>query len=64
MSRVERLFRLVDFLRGRGVVTAAEIADEFGVSPRTVYRDMRELAFIGFPVRGEPGVGYLLERAA
>lgn len=63
MSRAFRLFELLQSLRRRRrLVTAAELADEFGISVRTVYRDIAELAACGVPVVGEPGVGYLLRR--
>jgi predicted DNA-binding transcriptional regulator YafY len=39
-------------------VLAREVADEFGVSLRTVYRDMRALSAAGFPVEGSAGDGY------
>ncbi len=61
MKRTERLFRIVDRLRGRRTaVTAEEIARELGVSIRTIYRDMKMLGEQAIPVDGEAGVGYLL----
>ena len=47
-------------LQSRPVVTAREIADQFGVSLRTVYRDIRSLEESGIPVSGEAGLGYSL----
>ncbi len=37
------------------------LAEELGVSLRTLYRDMAALSARGVPIRGEPGVGYILE---
>lgn len=60
MRRDERLMRLIGRLRGGGLVTAAELAAETGVSVRTIWRDMADLAASGVPVAGERGLGYIL----
>lgn len=62
MPRADRLFQLVQLLRSRKVATAARLAAELGVSPRTVYRDVRDLEAAGVPIEGEAGVGYRLAR--
>jgi len=62
MRRADRLFQIVQLLRGGRVVTAAEIADELEVSPRTIYRDIADLIASGVPIEGEVGVGYCLAR--
>ena len=62
MRRADRLFRLVQLLRARRFATGEQIADELGVSKRTVYRDVADLQGSGVPIRGEAGVGYRLER--
>lgn len=62
MRRADRLFLIVQLLRGRRVVTAAELAEELEVSLRTVYRDVRDLVSAGVPIEGEAGVGYALPR--
>jgi predicted DNA-binding transcriptional regulator YafY len=41
-------------------VGGARLADEFGVSLRTIYRDMQTLIAKGAPISGEAGVGYVL----
>ncbi len=62
MRRADRLFQIVTFLQGRRTaVTAREIAEEFGVCERTVYRDMQDLLLSGVPITGEAGVGYVLD---
>ncbi|HWM41927.1 MAG TPA: YafY family protein [Burkholderiales bacterium] len=61
MRRADRLFRIVQHLRGRRLTTAAFLADRLGVSLRTVYRDVRDLSLSGVPVEGEAGVGYRLK---
>lgn len=61
MSRAGRLFQLMDAMRGsRRPVTAAALAQQLGVSERTIYRDMQTLAELGAPVEGSAGLGYLL----
>src|SRR5438067_3812132 len=60
MRRADRLFRIVQHLRGRRLTTAAFLAGRLGVSLRTVYRDVRDLSLSGVPVEGEAGVGYRL----
>ena len=62
MRRADRLYRLVDHLRGRRCVTAAQLAQWLEVSERTVYRDVRDLMASGVPIEGEAGVGYRLSR--
>lgn len=60
MRRADRLFRIVSYLRGRRLTTAAQLAGWLNVSLRTVYRDVRDLSASGVPIEGEAGVGYRL----
>jgi predicted DNA-binding transcriptional regulator YafY len=60
MRRAERLFRLVNEMRTRGVSRAEDLASYFEISVRTVYRDVAHLQASGLPIEGEAGVGYLL----
>lgn len=60
MRRADRLFAIVERLRRRRFVTAAWLAEELGVSERTIYRDVRDLSRSGVPIVGEAGVGYTL----
>lgn len=60
MRRADRLFQIVQQLRGRRLTTAAGLAGRLGVSLRTVYRDVRDLSLSGVPIEGEAGVGYRL----
>src|SRR5436309_648885 len=55
MRRFDRLFGIVLLLRGGHAVSAAEIARRFGVSRRTVHRDMDSLSALGIPVYAERG---------
>ncbi|WP_305096569.1 helix-turn-helix transcriptional regulator [Croceibacterium aestuarii] len=61
MRRAERLFQIIQIMRGaRGPVTAADLAAELEVSVRTVYRDVADLIGQRVPIRGEAGFGYVL----
>ncbi|HTJ56128.1 MAG TPA: YafY family protein [Devosiaceae bacterium] len=61
MDKTERLFAIMDALRRhRHPVTAQALAEEQGVSVRTLYRDVQTLIGLGAPIDGESGVGYLL----
>jgi len=58
MRRADRLFQLVQFIRGRRLSTAEQLAQRLEVSVRTVYRDIADLQAQGVPIEGEAGVGY------
>lgn len=60
MNRIDRLLAMVLELQGRDRVTAAELARTFGVTTRTVYRDIQVLGESGVPVVSAPGQGYWL----
>ncbi|MDA0690666.1 MAG: YafY family protein [Nitrospinae bacterium] len=63
MRRADRLFRIVEYLKARRqVVTAGSLAEELGVSVRTIYRDIADLGASGVPIIGEAGVGYMLHK--
>jgi predicted DNA-binding transcriptional regulator YafY len=62
MRRADRLFRIIQVLRRkRRPVTAHEIAEELEASARTIYRDIAQLMADRVPIRGEAGIGYVLE---
>lgn len=62
MNRTDRLLAMVMLLQSRRVITAAQLAEHFGITERTVYRDLVALAETGVPVVGEAGVGYSLSK--
>lgn len=63
MRRADRLFHIVQLLRrSRAPLTADAIAAELEISKRSVYRDIASLMQQRVPVRGEAGVGYVLEK--
>ena len=58
MRRADRLFQLVQLVRGRRLSTGEWLAARLEVSLRTVYRDIADLQAQGVPIEGEAGVGY------
>ncbi|WP_407494925.1 helix-turn-helix transcriptional regulator [Pseudooceanicola sp. MF1-13] len=63
VRKAERLFQIVQILRRvGGPVSAEKIAQELGALKRSVYRDVAALMGQGVPIRGEAGIGYVLER--
>jgi predicted DNA-binding transcriptional regulator YafY len=58
MRRADRLFQLVQLVRGRRLTTAEWLAGRLEISLRTVYRDIADLQQQGVPIEGEAGVGY------
>lgn len=60
MRRADRLFQLVQLIRGRRLSTAAFLAERLAVTSRTIYRDVADLQHQGVPIEGEAGVGYRL----
>jgi predicted DNA-binding transcriptional regulator YafY len=60
MRRADRLFQIVQLIRGRRLTTARWLAQRLEVSERTVYRDVADLQYQGVPIEGEAGVGYRL----
>jgi predicted DNA-binding transcriptional regulator YafY len=60
MRRADRLFQIVQYLRGGRLVTARTLGQRLEVSERTIYRDIADLQASGVPIDGEAGVGYLM----
>ncbi|MBO0345184.1 helix-turn-helix transcriptional regulator [Roseibium limicola] len=60
MRRADRLFQIVQYLRGGRLVRARQLAEWLEVSERTIYRDIADLQATGVPIDGEAGVGYVL----
>lgn len=58
MNRLDRLTALLIQLQSKRIIKSQEIAERFGISLRTVYRDIRTLELAGVPLTGEAGVGY------
>ena len=60
MRRADRLFQIVQHLRGGRLVTARALAERLEVSERTIYRDVADLVGCGVPIDGEAGIGYMM----
>ncbi len=60
MRRADRLFQIVQHLRGGRLVTAQMLGTRLEVSERTIYRDIADLQSTGVPIDGEAGVGYIM----
>jgi predicted DNA-binding transcriptional regulator YafY len=58
MRKKSRLFAIAEHLRGRRTgVTAEQLADRFGVSVRTIFRDLDALREAELPLRADRGRG-------
>ncbi len=55
--QIQRLFQIVYLLLNKKTTTARELAAEFGVSVRTIYRDIDTLSAAGIPVYARQGKG-------
>jgi predicted DNA-binding transcriptional regulator YafY len=60
MNRIDRLFGILTLLQSKKYVSAEKIAERFGISIRTVYRDVKALCEQGIPVSFEQGRGYFV----
>jgi predicted DNA-binding transcriptional regulator YafY len=59
-KRLSRLTALVTQLQTKRLVTSTQLAEKFGVSVRTIYRDIKTLEQAGIPILTEEGKGYTL----
>lgn len=55
--QIERLVRMIFYIVNRKQVTAKELADYFGVSRRTIYRDITTLSLSDIPIISKKGAG-------
>lgn len=60
MNRIDRLFGILTLLQSRKYTSAEKISEKFGISIRTVYRDVKALGEQGVPVSFETGRGYFV----
>jgi len=60
MNRLSRLTSILTQLQAKRLVTATELSKKYGVSVRTIYRDIRSLEESGIPIYTEEGKGYSL----
>ncbi|MBK9014098.1 MAG: WYL domain-containing protein [Saprospiraceae bacterium] len=60
MNRTDRLMGIIAHIQSKKYQTAEQLAEHFGMSVRTVYRDLRAMNEIGVPVGFEAGRGYYI----
>ena len=60
MNRIDRLFGILTQLQSKKHIPAEKIAERFGISTRTVYRDIKALNEQGIPVSFEASKGYFI----
>jgi predicted DNA-binding transcriptional regulator YafY len=59
-KRLSRLTAILTQLQTKRLLTSTILAEKFGVSVRTIYRDIRALEQAGVPILTEDGKGYTL----
>ncbi|MDB5276366.1 MAG: YafY family transcriptional regulator [Ferruginibacter sp.] len=59
-KRLSRLTAMLTQLQTKRVLTSTKLAEKFGVSVRTIYRDIKALEQAGVPIVTEEGKGYML----
>ncbi|MNK18511.1 bifunctional biotin--[acetyl-CoA-carboxylase] synthetase/biotin operon repressor [compost metagenome] len=60
MNRIDRLFGILLLLQTKKYISADKIADQFQISTRTVYRDIKALLEQGVPISFEQPKGYYI----
>lgn len=60
MNRIDRLFAILLTLQHKRRIRAQDLARQFEISKRTIYRDMSALNQMGIPIRALPGEGFEL----
>ncbi len=60
MIKLDRLLSIVLMLHSKRLLRAQDLSEHFGVSLRTIYRDINTLCDAGVPIAAEAGVGYSL----
>lgn len=58
--RISRLIAILTQLQSKRILTSTILAEKFGVSIRTIYRDIKALEHAGISIYTEDGKGYLL----
>ncbi|QIK55467.1 YafY family transcriptional regulator [Dysgonomonas sp. HDW5B] len=60
MNRIDRLSAILIMLQSSSSVNMKQITNRFGITPRTVYRDMKALDEAGIPIAGDSRIGFSL----
>ena len=59
-KRFNRIIAIYFQLQAKPIIRSQDLAERFGVSQRTIYRDIKALEQAGVPIYGEAGSGYAL----
>jgi predicted DNA-binding transcriptional regulator YafY len=59
-KRLTRLTAILTQLQSKRLITADKLAEKFGVSSRTIYRDIKTLEYAGVPIIAVEGKGFTL----
>lgn len=62
MNRIDRLMGIVTTLQSKKYMTIEQMAEHFGISVRTAFRDLRAMGEIGVPIGFETGKGYFIQQ--
>lgn len=60
LKKFNRTVAILTQLQSKRIIKAQDLANRFGVSLRTIYRDIKTLESSGVPIISEAGVGYML----
>ncbi len=60
IARLSRLSAILTILKSNSLITSTQLSKKFGVSIRTIYRDIKALEESGVPIYAEEGKGYKL----
>jgi predicted DNA-binding transcriptional regulator YafY len=60
MNRIDRLVGILTTLQSKRIVTVNHLSEKYGMSERTVYRDLKALGEIGVPISFEENKGYTI----
>lgn len=60
LKKISRITALLTRLQSQRSIKGDALAEHFGVSIRTIYRDIKTLQEAGIPIIGQPGTGFSL----
>jgi predicted DNA-binding transcriptional regulator YafY len=60
IKRISRLMAILTQLQTKKILTSVALAEKFGVSTRTIFRDLKALEQAGVPILTEEGKGFSL----
>lgn len=55
MKKIERVLAIIVLLLDNDMVTTVQLAERFGVTKRTIFRDIETIELAGFPIISQPG---------